>query len=175
MEWKAEVWRRFSWIEVSLEKENEKTRKKLSDRRKGKKEPPKETKESLREATELTPNLQHRKTRRLVSLPSGFLPFSLSLSPSRSMFDDSDDFIESWCTVCDKQILQPRSSLATLTSSSSLASSSTATTTKNATTSEGGYKKPPGKYIAPKPPTFKRSKTGTIRVSRGWPLQLFLE
>ncbi|KAL7413456.1 hypothetical protein BDY24DRAFT_415056 [Mrakia frigida] len=74
------------------------------------------------------------------------------------MFDDSDDFIESWCTVCDKQILQPRSSLATLPSSSSVSTLKTSTNEGTAV-----YKKPPGKYIAPKAPTFKRSKTGTIR------------
>lgn len=91
-------------------------------------------------------------------LPSPLLHSPLLARPT--MFDDSDDFIESWCTVCDKQILQPRSSLATLPSSSSVSTLKTSTNEGTAV-----YKKPPGKYIAPKAPTFKRSKTGTIRVS----------
>jgi hypothetical protein len=72
------------------------------------------------------------------------------------MFEE-DDLIERWCTVCDRQIkvaLPPPSS-------STASSSSTAAQKKPAQTGTVA----PGKYIAPKPPTFKRSKTGTIRVS----------
>lgn len=71
------------------------------------------------------------------------------------MFDDSEDLIETWCTVCDRQIKVAPAALPPPSSS---------TTAARKATPAGGHL-PPGKYIAPKPPTFRRSKTGTIRVS----------
>lgn len=75
------------------------------------------------------------------------------------MFDADDDFLETWCPVCDKRIPQVR-----VRSTSTVAS-------RKASAAGGGVvaapvkKGPPGKFITPIAPTFRRSKTGTIKVS----------
>lgn len=104
-----------------------------------------------------------------LAVPYPLLSFLLSLPPShlpkqpRHPAMDLDELeLETWCPVCDKLIPQQAAA-----SYSDASTSSSAAGGASTNPTESRAKRPPSKFIIPMAPTFKRGKTGTIKV-RSW-------